>query len=130
LSALELAAVASTTNEISRSVGRFFTGWDVLVTPTVNTAAWPLGELDQNASGVGPEEWLGRIFDLCSFAPLFNVTGTPAVSLPLGETDGGLPIGVQLAADMCGEPTLLRLAAQLETALPWEERLPAVHAGS
>lgn len=130
LSALELAATASTTNEISRSVGRFFTDFDVLVTPTVNTPAWPLGALDQNASGVGPEDWLDRIFDLCSFAPLFNVTGTPAVSLPLGATDAGLPIGVQLAADMGDEPTLFRLAAQLETALPWGERLPAVRAGS
>jgi amidase len=61
---------------------------------------------------------------LATFTTPFNITGQPAVSLPLHWNDAGLPIGVQLVAAYGREDVLLRLAAQLETAQPWANRHP------
>jgi amidase len=58
----------------------------------------------------------------------FNVTGQPAISLPLHWTDQGLPIGVQLVAMFGREDQLIRIASQLEQAQPWIDRLPPIHA--
>jgi amidase len=127
LSALELAKAMGRANELARSVGEFFTRWDLLVTPTVNVPPLPLGYLDANNPSFDAEGWIRRIFDVCSFTPLFNLSGTPAISLPLGLTRGGLPIGVQLAAPMCEEARLIRVGSQLESAMPWHMRQPAVH---
>lgn len=130
LSALDLAEALASRNDPSQELGSFFTRHDVLVTPTLTTPAWPLGRFDQNEAGVDPEMWLRRAFDVCAFTPLANITGTPAVTLPLGTSRDGLPIGVQLAVDMDAEATLLRLAGQLETTMPWRDRLPVVSAGT
>ncbi|WP_163376566.1 amidase family protein [Dietzia sp. Alg238-R159] len=126
LSVLEMAAANATFNSISREVGRFFESYDVLLTPTTNHPAMELGYLDANAD-LDALGWTRRIFESFSFTPLFNTTGTPAISLPLAESRGGLPIGVQLAGRMSSESMLLRLASQLESALPWAERRPGVH---
>jgi amidase len=128
VTALEMAAAGATFNRVSRLLGDFFTQHDLLVTPTVNLPAQPLGFLDANDTALDAEGWTRKIFHYCSFTPLFNVTGTPTLSLPLGWTDAGLPIGVQLAARMGDEATLFRIAAQLEQALPWARHVPAVHA--
>ena len=69
-----------------------------------------------------------RVGQYLSITPLHNATGTPAVSLPLHWTADGLPVGVQLVAAYCGEDLLIRIAAQLEEALPWAHRRPPVHA--
>ena len=58
----------------------------------------------------------------------FNVTGQPANSLPLHESDDGLPVGVQLAANMGHDELLLQLSATLEQAMPWADRLAPIHA--
>ena len=62
------------------------------------------------------------------FTSPFNVTGQPAISLPLHRNDTGLPIGVQLVAATGREDVLVRIAAQLEEASPWAERIPPLHA--
>ncbi|MBS1870056.1 MAG: amidase [Actinobacteria bacterium] len=124
---VELAEGLATFNAISRGVGDFFAdGWDVLLTPTTNVPAFPLGQLDPGADDA-PEEWVARVLGPCPWPAPFNVTGTPAISVPAGLTSGGLPIGVQLAAPMAGEETLIALAAQLEEALPWADRRPPLH---
>jgi amidase len=65
-----------------------------------------------------------------SFTSLFNATGQPAISLPMGVSDDGMPIGIQFAGRFGDETTVLRLAAQLETAQPWAQRRPKVHVSS
>ena len=65
-----------------------------------------------------------RLFQYCGFTMLANVTGQPAISLPLHWTDAGLPIGVQLMARFGDEASLIQIAAQLEAARPWADRRP------
>ncbi len=101
-------------------------GWDLLVTPTI---AEPPPVLGQFASP--PENPLQAVFRaaaMVAYTIPFNITGQPAVSLPLGWSSGGLPLGVQLVAAHGREDLLLRVAAQLEEAAPWADRRPAVHA--
>jgi amidase len=59
---------------------------------------------------------------------MFNITGQPAISLPLAWTEAGLPVGVQLVGRYADDAALVRVAAQLEQALPWADRVPPVTA--
>jgi amidase len=104
-------------------MARFWRGYDLLLTPTLAAPPPRLGALS-SASGT-PEEVLERVRLYVVFTSPFNATGEPAISLPLGGTDDGLPVGVQLVAAMFREDLLLRVAAQLERAAPWAGRRPA-----
>ena len=84
-----------------------------------------LGELAPDNADPGVATRLGR---LITFTAPFDVTGQPAMSLPLHWNDAGLPIGVQLVAAYGREDLLLRVAAQLESAKPWADRRPPIHA--
>lgn len=126
LTAVDLLRALRLCNTLTRSVSVFFRSYDVLVTPTAATAPPLLGFLNQNDPSLAPRDWLNKLFALIPFPPLFNMTGQPAISLPLGQSSEGLPIGVQLVARYGDEATLLRLAAQLEEALPWKNRHPSL----
>jgi amidase len=126
LTAVDLLRALRLCNTITRSVSPFFRSYDVLVTPTVATPPPPLGTLNQNDPNLDPRGWLNKLFALIPFTPLFNMTGQPAISLPLGQSSEGLPIGVQFVARYGDEATLFRLAAQLEQALPWAARHPSI----
>lgn len=98
--------------------------FDVLVTPMLGTPPPELGVLVSPDGDLGPVvETLDRV---APFASSFNITGQPAVSLPLHWTDSGLPVGVQFVAKLGREDVLLRLAAQLEEAMPWQHRRPPI----
>jgi len=112
---------------ISRMIaGWFHAGHELLLTPTMAEVAPPLGTFDD--SGSDPMDAFRRAFPSGAFTALFNVTGQPAISLPLHWTDEGVPVGVQLVAPSGREDVLLRVAAQLERAQPWAERTPPVFA--
>jgi Asp-tRNA(Asn)/Glu-tRNA(Gln) amidotransferase A subunit family amidase len=107
----------------SREVVRFWTRYDVFVTSTLVRprvrAGW-VWEAD-----LDPTKQLKRDGEFLPFyTPLANVTGLPAMSLPLAWTGDGLPIGVHLVGAPAGEATLLQLATQLEAARPWSDRRP------
>lgn len=89
---------------------------DAVVTPVVGHPAPPIGYLGPD---VPVREQLVRILRFASFTALQNVTGAPAISLPLARSDEGLPIGVQIATERGGERRLLSIALELEDALPW-----------
>ena len=110
----------------ARGIAAWFADFDVMMLPTVPEPAMALGRI--NAAAPDP---LAQLLDsgrLTTFTMPFNLTGQPAISLPLGTSADGLPIGVQLVAPFGREDVLFRLASQLETAAPWAGRRPPVAA--
>lgn len=97
-------------------------GYDILLTPTIAVPPFPLGTLDSPPDD--PLQSLATATALAPFTAPWNMTGQPAVSLPLHWNDDGLPIGVQFVAEFGHDAALLRLAAQLERAMPWATRRP------
>jgi amidase len=126
--ALDLMATLDAQNRLTRAVGAFFTEYDLLVTPTLAQLPARHGELDYDNSRYSMRDWLQRIYEYGPFTAAFNVSGNPAISLPLGHSREGLPIGVQLIAATGREDLLLQVAAQLEQALPWAGRQPPIFA--
>jgi amidase len=104
----------------SRRVGAWFEKYDVLLTPTLPEPSPLIGDLVSRPDK--PLEGFLRSAELTAFLVPFNVTGQPALSLPLHWNAAGLPIGVQLVAAMGAEDTLIRVGVQLEEAMPWEAR--------
>jgi amidase len=129
VSAADLFHAADRVNLLARVMGAFFGEHDVLLTPTLGRLPAPLGLYDPTAS-MELHEVFATWSPWESFLPIFNATGLPALSLPLHESTGGLPIGMQLVGPFGSESLLLRLAAQLEEALPWAGRRPPIHVAS
>jgi amidase len=102
--------------------GWFESGFDLLLTPTLGEPPPVLGSFDD--SGQDPVAALMRGAQTAAFTANFNVSGQPAISLPLHWGDDGLPHGIQLVAGFGEEDLLLRVAAQLEEARPWADRVP------
>lgn len=125
LSAVELLEGYGDCNAIGRSIGTFFERTDVLLLPTVARLPWRNGVLDQNDESLECDDWVRLLFsDYAPFTAMFNISGQPAISLPLAWSSQGLPIGVQLVGRFGDEAILLRLASQLENIFPWAERVP------
>ncbi len=117
---------------LHQALSRMIAGWfemghDLLLTPTMAEIAPKLGSFDD--SGADPMEAFHRAFPSGAFTALFNVTGQPAISVPLHWTPEGVPVGVQLVAPFGREDLLIRVAAQLERAQPWADRRAPVYAG-
>jgi amidase len=100
----------------TREYRKVFGQLDVLLSPVLGHTTPRLGHLSPTLPF---EELFPRLKEYVGFTPLQNASGGPAVSLPLGTTSEGLPIGCQLAADLGDERTLLELAFELEQARPW-----------
>jgi amidase len=148
--ALRGGDVSHTLRELQRAarkIGQFFTTLDVLLTPTVASPPFIIGALQPTAlersllTALGVlragrvmkalgvlEQMADKIFDWIPFTPLFNVTGQPAMSIPIHWTDGNLPVGVQVVGRYGDEATLFGLAGQLEAARPWRDRWPPLAA--
>lgn len=98
--------------------------YDVILHPTLAQPPVPIGHFD----AVEPEENFERQKRFTPFTSIYNISGQPAVSVPLHWTDGGLPIGVMLVGRLSDEATLIALSAQLEAARPWADRHPPIWA--
>jgi amidase len=109
---------------MGRQVAQFHETYDVWLTTTLGMPPLRNGALDMNESDVGKA--MGPLLGYLPVTPLQNVTGQPAISLPLATSKAGLPIGLHFAGRFGDETTLLRLAGQLEQACPWSNRHPAI----
>ncbi|MEM7345179.1 MAG: amidase family protein, partial [Chloroflexota bacterium] len=114
-------------NRVNRDAAHFFERYDVLITPTLSRVPQPIGYYSQNNPDLDFLEFFRRCDESMAYLPLFNMSGQPAISLPLGMSQSGLPIGVQFAGRFGDEATLLRLARAFEIAMPWKARQPAIH---
>jgi Asp-tRNA(Asn)/Glu-tRNA(Gln) amidotransferase A subunit family amidase len=129
-------------HEHTRRLTTYFESYDLLLTPTLATPPPRIAEFDlpaalQRASDVLiktrtasllrhtkiVDDMVDKNLNWVPYTQLANLTGRPAISLPLHWTADGLPLGVQFVAPLAGESTLIRLAAQLEQAMPWADRL-------
>ncbi len=144
LSSADYAKAARYLQTAGREIGRFFEQYDVLLTPTQSQPPVPIGALQPSSRertlvkliGSLNAHWLlkalgvikpiaAQTFDFIPYTPPFNVTGQPAMSMPLYWNEAGLPIGMQFAGRFGDEATLFRLAGQIERAQPWFDRAPA-----
>lgn len=145
ISADDLTTAAQTQVDVAARFDAFMQTYDVMLMPTLAAPPVRLGELALKKSEIAQIEVLARLrsgplirkaaqtiaeslFDWLPFTPVFNMTGQPAMSVPLYWTQDDLPVGVQFAARYGDEGVLYRLAAQLEAAQPWFSRRPPVHA--
>ncbi|EKF21830.1 amidase family protein [Mycolicibacterium hassiacum DSM 44199] len=132
-------------HEHTRRLTEFFESYDLLLTPTLATPPPRIGEFDLPAvlqraadllvktrtAGVLrftriADDMIDKNLAWVPYTQLANITGRPAISLPLHWTDDGLPLGVQFVAPLGGESLLIRLAAQLEQAMPWADRVAPI----
>jgi len=115
-----------TIQNIARVVARFFVGYDIWLTPTLAEPPVPLGTFDSTEED--PMAGFTRSAKYVPFTPICNVTGQPAMSVPLFWNDEGLPVGSHFIGRFGEEATLFRLASQLEEARPWVDKRPPVSA--
>jgi Asp-tRNA(Asn)/Glu-tRNA(Gln) amidotransferase A subunit family amidase len=144
-SGVDYLAAVQRRHEHTRRLTDFFESYDLLLTPTLATPPPRIGEFDlpaalQHGADVLIKTRTARLLrhtkivdDMVDnnlgwvpYTQLANLTGRPAISLPLHWTADGLPLGVQFVAPLAGESLLIRLAAQLEQAVPWADRVAPI----
>jgi amidase len=124
ISAPDYVQATQAAHRLGRQMAVFHSKWDVLLTPGLSTLPVKLGWLDMMMDDM--EEYWRRVFSFSPFTVWFNITGQPALMLPLSQSSCGLPLAVQLVGRYGDEATLFRLGAQLEAARPWFGRKPAL----
>ena len=113
-------------NRVNRQSALFFEKYDLLLTPTLGRVPQPIDYYSQDNRELDFQAFFRRCDDSMAYMPLANFTGQPAVSLPLGMSSAGLPLGMQFMSKFGDEATLLRLAAHFEQAMPWQQRVPDI----
>jgi len=143
MSAQEYASAARYLQVTTRRIAEFFEGYDLLLTPTLSQPPVKIGSLQPadsekaliNLIGSLDAGWLlkaigiikplaAQTYEFIPWTPVFNVTGQPAMSVPLCWNAGGLPVGMHFVGKFGDEATLFSLAGQLEQARPWAEKIP------
>jgi Asp-tRNA(Asn)/Glu-tRNA(Gln) amidotransferase A subunit family amidase len=124
LSATEYERLQLRRTELWQAMGRFFQRYALLLTPTVALSPFPVDAPypPTEVAGVpttSPVSWMPFTFP-------FNLTGHPAISVPAGWTEDGLPVGLQIVGPRLAESVLLRAAAALEAVRPWQHRRPSL----
>jgi amidase len=117
-------------HQISRELIGLWSDFDVLLTPGLGQRPVPIGSINSQRDD---DPFAALIPDSSDFTPytaIWNVTGQPAISLPLLQGEDGLPTSIQLVGPPVGEELLLSLASQIEAARPWSDRRPELVGGA
>ncbi len=125
ISATDYVNAVQAMHQVGRAMGGLFEEIDVLLTPTLGRPPFPLGTL--GGSDVG--RFISEVGSVACFTAVANITGQPAMSLPLDHASNGLPLGSQVIGRFGDEATLFRLAGQIERAHPWFERIAPTSTG-
>jgi amidase len=124
IAAADYVRATQTMHRLGRQMAAFHEGYDVLLTPGLGTLPPKLGWIDMMLEDV--DEYWRRVFTFSPFTVWFNLTGQPALMLPLGRSASGFPIAVQLVGRYGEEGAILSLGAQLEKARPWFDKNPPI----
>jgi amidase len=119
----DMARAIAHFDAMARLYAAFFSRFDVVLTPTLSAPPVAVG---RQAPTVDYDTLYQRVLDWVAYTPIHNAAGTTAMSVPLGESATGLPIGMQFAAARGAERTLFELAYELESAAPWAGRWAAM----
>ncbi len=122
--AADYVRATQTAHRLGRQMAAFHERYQALLTPGLGTLPPRLGWIDMMLEDV--DEYWRRVFAFSPFTVWFNLTGQPAMMLPLGQTADGFPVAVQIAARFGDEATLFSLGGQLERAAGWFDRRPPV----
>src|SRR5215469_5735539 len=115
-------------NTARRKLGAFWSQYDVWISPTTSRVSEPWGRYNLSRPGVSWENLIPELFaPPCQYTIPHNIMGTPAMSLPLAMHSSGVPVGVQVAAAPAADHVVLQVAAALEQAMPWRDRVPPIH---
>jgi amidase len=109
-------------HQSSHAMGRYFSDYDIYLSPTTAEIAPKLGQL--SGAGMSVDAFFERFWSHAPLTAVFNASGCPAMSVPLHWTEEGIPVGVQFGAAFGAESVLFSLAGQLEVASPWTSRRP------
>ncbi len=115
-------------NYLARELGAFFQNYDLLLTPTVNQITPPIGSDLTSSSNLNLDAWFELMRKYIPQTPIANLTGIPAISVPVASWQNGLPLGMQFFGAIGADVTLLDIARQLEIAQPWKNRRPDIFA--
>ena len=123
MSGADYTQAVTTIHRIGRRMGEFLESYDAFLTPTFAAPPPPINTIDMMSESL--DEYYKTLRRYSAFTSLFNVTGGPAMSVPLHWSPDGLPVGVQFGTRLGEEGLLFRLATQLEQARPWWDKRPA-----
>lgn len=123
------AKVFEGARKIRFDVGSAVQNYDLLLTPTMPCTALPHNTYSMNLGDMSVDELVAFDTSLIQYLAVFSVTGQPSVSLPLFNSSEGLPIGIQIVGRFADETTLVRIARDLEQAIPWTSRRPSIFGG-
>jgi amidase len=127
-SAADYARARRTLTAATYDMVRVFERFDIVLLPSTADLPVKIGQIDGRTAAFDLQRWNADSYGYAPYTEIFNVSGQPALSLPLAMSAGGLPIGVQLAAPLGNDSMLLSIAGWLEREMPWAERLRALRA--
>ncbi len=128
MSAADYAEWIQVIHRIGREVAHFFNDYDLFITPTLAKPPIRLGELDMMSENI--VDYLSKFSEFGPYTFLSNLSGNPAMSVPLHWTRDNLPIGVQFVGRYGDETTLFKIATQLEKMKPWKNMRPPIYASN
>ena len=124
-SAEQYARATLANHQAGRVLGKFMENYDLILSPVLTKSPVKIGEIDMSSEDI--PTYIERLSSYSCFTGLYNQTGQPSISLPLGLSESGLPIGSMLSAKYGNDELLISISSQLEEAQPWKDKKPSIY---